>query len=98
MSNTDFRKLTEDELSEVQSDAQPESNDWHRALAETQRRQAEKALSIAYEATTTTREANSISLKAQTYAQRANRIAIFAMILSVATAIGIAIIQWYPTP
>ena len=98
MGNTDFTKLTDAELFFVHSDSEPNSNDWHRAEAEIKRHQAEQALSIASESNATNREANTISLNAQTYAQRANRIAIFAMTLSIFTAIGIAIFQWHYTP
>ena len=54
-------------------------------------RREEESLSIA-------REANSLARKAFLNSRRANNIAITAMILSAATAIIVAIIQWLPKP
>ena len=51
-------------------------------------------LTISRKALQASEDANSIALKARSDARLANKIAISAMILSIATAIGIAIFQW----
>jgi hypothetical protein len=55
---------------------------------------SEEANKLASDANKLALDANSIASKARSDARRANTIAISAMILSIAIAIGIAIFQW----